>query len=213
VSEPGPLFAVLDRARTLGFLGPGPVDAHIEHARGFGLTAEAALGRAPQRALDLGPGGGIPGLVLADRWPETSVILVESSRRRSEHLRRAVDELGWTGRVKVLHERAELVARDPDYREGVELVTARSFAEPAATAEIAAGLVSVGGFAAVSEPPDERTDRWPPAELEALGFDPPQFVEQVVGHFVVVAKRNPAPHDVPRGVGRPGKRPRWRRFT
>ena len=209
MSEPGPLLAVLDRARRLGFLGPGPVDAHIDHARGFAASAEAALGRPPRRALDLGSGGGIPGLVLADRWPETSVILVESSRRRSEHLRRAVAELGWTGRVTMLQERAELVARDPDYREGVEIVTARSFAEPAATAEIAAGLVAVSGFLVVSEPPDERTDRWPPASLEELGFGPAQFVEQVVGHFVVLAKRSAAAHDVPRGVGRPGKRPRW----
>jgi 16S rRNA (guanine527-N7)-methyltransferase len=209
VSESGSLLAVLERARTLGFLGPGPVAAHLEHAAGFVASAEATLGRQPLTALDLGSGGGIPGLILAERWPGAAITLVESSRKRSEHLETAVMALGWSRQLTVLRERAEVVARDAAYREQLEVVTARGFAEPAATAEIAAGLVKVGGVLVVSEPPDERAERWPPAGLEALGFGVAQFVEQPVGHFVVLVKISTTANDVPRGVGRPAKRPRW----
>jgi 16S rRNA (guanine527-N7)-methyltransferase len=209
VNGPGSLTAALDRARTLGFLGPGPVEAHAAHAAGFAATIAGALGRPPVSVLDLGSGGGVPGLVLAQAWPGASVRLVESSRRRAEHLRQAVAELGWTNRVLVLEERAEVVAHDPDYREHLEVVTARSFAEPAATAEIAAGLVAVGGYLVVSEPPDERAERWPPAELEEIGFGVALSVEQAVGHFVLIEKLADVPGSLPRRVGRPAKRPRW----
>jgi 16S rRNA (guanine527-N7)-methyltransferase len=209
VNGPGSLTAALDRARTLGFLGPGPVDAHAAHAAGFVATVEAALGRAPLSVLDLGSGGGVPGLVLAEAWAGTPVNLVESSRRRAEHLRQAISDLGWADRVVVLEERAEVVAHESQFREDLEVVTARSFAEPAATAEIAAGLVAVGGYLVVSEPPDERAERWPPAELEEIGFSAARSVEQAVGHFVLLEKMAAAPANLPRRVGRPAKRPRW----
>ena len=49
--------------------------------------------------LDLGSGGGIPGLVLAGRWPEATVVLLDGSQRRTDFLAWAVSELGWSDRV------------------------------------------------------------------------------------------------------------------
>jgi 16S rRNA (guanine527-N7)-methyltransferase len=204
-----PLRATLERARTLGFLGPGPIEVHLAHATGFATIAEDRFGRAPVAAVDLGAGGGVPGLVLALRWPATRVLLVESSQRRTAHLRRAVEDLELGTRVEVYEERAELTARRPELREQVELVTARSFAGPAITAEIAAGLVAIGGLLVVSEPPAPDPRRWPRDELAGLGFDAPQYADADAAHFVSFAKTMRAPDEVPRAPGRPGKRPRW----
>ena len=55
------LVAVLERARAVGFIGPGPIEAHIEHAALFGR----ALGSADLRFADIGAGGGVPGLPLS----------------------------------------------------------------------------------------------------------------------------------------------------
>lgn len=203
------LRAVLEGAREAGFLGPGPVETHLRHAEGFAAAAEAALGRAPATFADLGTGGGVPGLVLALRWTEARGIFVDSNRRRTEALRRAVARVGVEDRIEVLEGRAELVGRSGAYREGYEAVTARSFAEPAATAEIAAGLVKVGGVLVVSEPPDPTRDRWPASGLSELGFGAAEPVEQAGAHFVVVRKASGVPDRFPRGVGRPGKRPLW----
>ncbi len=155
------LIPVLEQARALGFLGPGPVATHIRHAEGFVATAEQTLGRSPGRFADLGTGGGVPGLVLAACWPEAEGVFVETGQRRCVWLREAIDDLAFVGRIEVVEARAEAIGRPGAYREGFELVTARSFAGPAITAEIGAGLLAVGGVLVVSEPPDSDGSRWP----------------------------------------------------
>ena len=60
------LLDVLEESRARGLLGPGPVDGQIGHAR----TLAELIGTPPRSFLDLGSGGGIPGLVLAEAWPD-----------------------------------------------------------------------------------------------------------------------------------------------
>jgi 16S rRNA (guanine527-N7)-methyltransferase len=208
-AEAESLQAVLEGAREAGFLGPGPVVAHRRHAEGFAAAAEDALGRPPETFADLGTGGGVPGLVLALRWTASRGILVDSNGRRAEALRLAVARLGVEDRIEIVEERAELVGRPGPQREAYEVVTARSFAEPAVTAETAAGLVRIGGVLVVSEPPDPAPARWSTEGLAELGFGAAEPVEQAGAHFVVVRKVSSAPERYPRGVGRPAKRPLW----
>jgi 16S rRNA (guanine527-N7)-methyltransferase len=205
------LRAALERARVLGFLGPGPVEAHLGHSEGFAEAAEAVIGREPANFADLGTGGGVPGLLLGLRWSGSRGVFVESSQRRGAALREAIVQLGLADRIEVLGLRAEVAGRPGDYREQFELVTARSFAEPAVTAEIAAGLVKVGGILVVSEPPNpaNASRRWPVDQLAALGFGPAEQVERARAHFAVVRKIAHAPERFPRPVGRPAKRPLW----
>lgn len=208
-----PLLEILERARAAGFLGPGPVEAHIAHSAGFVEAAEAVLGREPASFADLGCGGGVPGLAMSLQWAAARGVLVESARRRSGALRDAIMSLGLEHRVEVLEERAELVAQRGAYRERFEVVTARSFAEPAVTAEVGAGLVTVGGVLVVSEPPHPSADRWPISGLRELGFRAAEPVERAQAHFVVLSKVAPAPERFPRPVGRPAKHPLWRCST
>lgn len=203
------LVRILEDARDAGFLGPGQVESHLEHAQGFGEVAEAALGRVPESFADLGTGGGVPGLVLASRWGTARGVLVESNGRRSEALRWALIRLGFESRVTVVEERAELVARDPAYREQFDLVTARSFAASAPTAEIAAGLVAVGGAVVVSEPPEQDPDRWPEVNLREVGLGPVVPQSSAEAHFAVLPKVQAVSEEYPRRVGRPMKRPLW----
>jgi 16S rRNA (guanine527-N7)-methyltransferase len=203
------LHRVLDEARDAGFLGPGPVDVHLKHAAGFAQVAEAALGHAPERLADLGTGGGVPGLVLASRWPNSQCSLVESNRRRCEALRWAVVRLGFGQRVEVIEERAEVVGQSPAHRERYELVSARSFAPPAPTAEIAAGLVALGGIVVVSDVPNPKPDRWAETNVAQLGFEPAMSRTGAESNFVILRKTAPTADEFPRRVGRPTKRPLW----
>jgi 16S rRNA (guanine527-N7)-methyltransferase len=156
--------------------------------------------------LDLGSGGGLPGLVLATYRPELELTLLEARQRACRFLREAVTALGLAG-VAVVEARAEDAARRPDLRESFDAVVARSFGPPAVTAECAVGFLRPGGRLVVSEPPD-RVDRWSVTDLEELGFAPPVAGGGPQASFVVLEKTRS--HDRwPRRVGVPAKRPLW----
>jgi 16S rRNA (guanine527-N7)-methyltransferase len=86
------LLAVLAAAQGRGAIGPAPLADHVGHALGF-LVAWPDLAGATA-ILDLGSGGGLPGLVLAARLPETRVVLLDGRIARAKFLEAVVDELG-----------------------------------------------------------------------------------------------------------------------
>lgn len=194
---------VLEEARDLGFLGPGPVAGHIEHAWGF---VQAVGDPPPSRVVDLGSGGGIPGLVVAGAWPGARLCLLDASERRALFLARAATALGVADRVVVAHARAEEAGRDPRWRGKADVVLARSFGPPAVTAECGAPLLCVGGRLVVSEPPDPE-DRWPEGPLETLGLRAAARLEQAFSRFQILRQDTPCPERFPRRVGVPAKRP------
>lgn len=205
--QQGRLTRVLDRARELGFFGPGPVEDHLARSMAF---AAFAL-RPPSKVADLGSGGGVPALPLAMLWRESEWVLVESNQRRAEWLRRAVDELNLEDRCTVVCDRAEALGRT-DLRHSCDLVTARSFAPPGTTAECGAPLLRLGGELLVAEPPEGQvTSRWAPEGLLALGLQlrASGSVVTSVGPAQIAALTcvEPTGDRYPRRVGIPSKRP------
>lgn len=206
----GPLRSVLAQSLQLGFIGDPDLDGHIEHALGFA----AASGVVPGRALDLGSGGGLPGLVLARHWSESTWVLLDGSPKRTAFLAEAVEELELDDRVRVVTGRAEEVGHDETQRGMFDLVVSRSFGPPAVVAECAAPFLAVGGTLVVSEP--RGTDRWDHVdELAILGLEaaplasmpPPGSDRDDVGAFRVLHQRELCPSRYPRRVGIPAKRP------
>jgi 16S rRNA (guanine527-N7)-methyltransferase len=147
------LESVLAEARELGFFGPGPLEPQVRHAQGFVVVARPLFGATSPRLVDMGAGGGLPGLVVAQQWPELSLVLLEAMERRSAFLRRAVDRLELGDRVSVRQERAEMCGRDPAWRASFDGAIARSFGRPAVLAECTAPLLKPGAWIVVSEPP------------------------------------------------------------
>jgi 16S rRNA (guanine527-N7)-methyltransferase len=197
---------LLTEARDFGFLGPGPVDTQIARSLAF---AEM-VATVPQSAVDLGSGGGLPGLVLALAWPGTRWTLVESNQRKAEWLLGAVERLGIGRRVEVLRERAENVGHGT-LRGSADLVTARSFAPPGPTAECAAPLLKPGSRLVVAEPPDGPSSRWPAEGLAKLGLvmEKTQVIATSAGpaSLSCLMAASSCPPRYPRRVGVPLKRP------
>lgn len=197
------LVDILSRSRDLGLLGPGDVATHIEHARVF-LDVIPLSGRV----MDLGSGGGLPGLILATSAEVQDLTLVDSSARRVAFLRDAVRRLGVGARVTVLEGRAEELAHRPKLREAFDVVVARSFGPPAVLAECATGFIVPGGHLLVSEP-ENGDDRWPPTPLEDLGLVPISRTSNEHSSLQML-RRIPADlTEVPRAAGIPAKRPRF----
>jgi len=201
---------ILERSARLGFLGGMPVPEQIDHALGFCEAAEFHLGGgAPHSALDLGTGGGIPGLVLAAAWPAVELTLFDANQRRTDFLSEELEAWGVSGRVKVLRGRAEEIGRITGLRGAFSLITARSFGSPAVTAECAAPLLEVGGIVVVSEPPDASPrERWPAEGLAAVGLAPGSIYRHRERFgYQILEKRSETPDKFPRRTGIPTKRP------
>jgi len=168
-----PLAAAEGPAHSAGFLRFGLLDG-VSSPSGWSDPHGSGVVGPPAGALavDLGTGGGIPGLVLATltmcRW-----VLVDRGERRGSFLRWAVRRLGLRDRVEVVVADAVEVGRGP-LRGKANLVTARSFAPPGPTVECGAPLLLPGGFLVVSEPPAEtggRAGRWEDGGLRAMGLE------------------------------------------
>lgn len=195
---------VLAEAQEVGLVGPGPVSRHVDHACGFA----AAVGSPPEGVLvDLGSGGGLPGLVLALHWPLSRWALVDGRTRSAEFLGRATRRLGLVGRVSVIEARAEVAAHLPGHRAQHRLVATRGFGPPAVAAECSAGFLAVGGRLVVSEPPGSGSGRWDTSGLAQVGLVLEAVHEAATGHFAVLRQVAPCPVRFPRRVGIPAKRP------
>jgi len=98
---------------------------------------------AARRIVDLGSGGGLPGIPVALALADTAVTLVESKRRRCSFLREAVRQLNLVNRVQVIEadvkgELASLIGPQ-------EAVVARAFVPPTELLGWAARLLANGG--------------------------------------------------------------------
>jgi len=154
----------------------------------------------PARGLDLGTGGGIPGLVLAAARPDMAWVLVDSRTSRAAEVERCVAKLGMHDRVQVVAAPAQHVAHDHKWRAQFSVVVARSFGPPSFTAECASGFLRPGGSLIVSEPPGERSNgRWNAEGLAACGFGPANWRERSQATFALMVRSDSDhPADLPR---------------
>jgi len=200
------LVAILEETQRLGVIGKAPLGSHIDQARAF-FSVVADLVEPSSRLLDLGSGGGLPGLVIAATWPALQVVLLDGRGNRAENLSLAVDTLGFSGHVQVIAQRAEEAGRETRYRQTFDLVVARGFGPPAVTAECAAPFLRVGGLLVVSDPPGGgQGKRWPEVGCQMLGLRV-ERVQVAPRAFTVLRQIDPCSDTYPRRTGLPQKRP------
>ncbi len=99
-----------------------PREAVFKHVLDSLFPAEAF--RGARSILDLGSGAGYPGIPLAVFFPETQVLLVESTQKKARFLERVVTELELPN-VRVSSDRAETLLKSLPVGE-IEIVTARA---------------------------------------------------------------------------------------
>jgi 16S rRNA (guanine527-N7)-methyltransferase len=100
--------------------------------------------RGVNRLLDLGSGGGLPGIPLACVRPDLHVTLLDATRKKVAAVERMVAALELSN-VRAVWGRAEALAHQPEYREQFDAVAVRAVAALPVLLEYAAGFVRPGG--------------------------------------------------------------------
>jgi 16S rRNA (guanine527-N7)-methyltransferase len=163
--------------------------------------------------LDLGSGGGYPGLPLAAARPGVRCTLVDATAKKARFLSVAVEAIGLAERVSVVTARVEDLARDPAHRGRWRLVTARAVASLADLVELAFPLLASRGTLVAWKRGDLTAElRAASRAIDALGGGSLAVhdvaVEGSTGHRLVVATRTGrVPATFPRDPGIRRRRP------
>ena len=158
------------------------------------LAALETVERFEGPIVDVGSGGGAPGIPLAHALPEREVTLLEATRRKCDFLERWTAELP---NLRVVCGRAE---EQPVDRWGVAV--AKALAPPPVAAEWCLPLVALGGAAVLYVGPTAQADRVAQV-TEQLGGE----LEDSPPGLLVVRKLAPTPPGFPRRPGVARKRP------
>jgi 16S rRNA (guanine527-N7)-methyltransferase len=193
---------LLEATRSVNLTAARTPDAIAEQiADAFTL---APLVRGP--LIDVGAGGGLPGIPLAI-LTGVPVTLLDATAKKVGFLERALRALGLEG--EALCGRAELVARDERRRERFEHATARAVGPAPTVAELTLPFVRLGGTALLQRGiflDDERTATHD-AALVLGGEVTEEIPADGERRIVVITKRSLTPPRFPRRAGVPANRP------
>lgn len=178
---------------------------------GAAATAANSKGFA---VVDVGTGGGFPGLAIAIALPKAQLTLVDSVGRKLEAVRAMAQELGIAERIVLRCERAEKSGRDPNCRGKFQLAVARAVAPAAVVAEYLVPLLAPNATALLYRGQWNAVDQQKLCEvcgiLQAKAGEP-QALELPEGrgqrHVIHLTPKNPCPAAYPRAVGIPAKQP------
>jgi len=159
--------------------------------------------------VDVGTGGGVPGMVLALVYPDQPIHLIEATGKKCRFLSDTVNELG-IGNVTVHHVRAEEAGRDPAFREGYTIALSRAVSALNILVELSLPLLEVEGWmlAMKGEGYQAEMDQAERA-IHALGGREPTVHQQEHNNGAIIAlqKTSSTPEKYPRKPGMPNKRP------
>ena len=164
------------------------------------------------RLVDVGSGGGFPGLPLKIAFPRLHVTLVESVNKKADFLRETVAQLGLAD-VEVVPERAEIAAREERHRDAYDWATARALGTLPVVVELVAPFLAPGGLLVAQRSGNLDADlvhAAPAFKALRLWARTPIYLDLpgLEGHGLVVGEKYaPSPEAYPRRPGMPRKRP------
>jgi 16S rRNA (guanine527-N7)-methyltransferase len=174
------------------------------------LTLLAPLSELADGAaiVDIGSGGGVPGIPLAIVLPGVRFSLLEATTKKAHFLTQVAAKLD-LGNVEVLNDRAEQAAAEGSiHRARFDAVVARAVGPLRVVAELAVPFGKVGALILLvkGERADEELSDARRA-LHSLHTTHAGTIETPTGRIVVLEKRRQTPRMYPRKVGDPKRSP------
>ncbi len=165
------------------------------------------------RLIDIGTGAGLPGIPLKILLPDVTLVLLDSTAKKTSFLHHVKHKLGLDN-VEIVVGRAEDVAHDEHFREKFELVLSRAVAPLPTLAELALPFCILGGrFVAQKKGTIDPEISQATRAISLLGgnlrevkrVDLEEFTDE--RWLIAIDKVTPTPQRYPRRPGIPAKRP------
>ncbi|MGR3274060.1 16S rRNA (guanine(527)-N(7))-methyltransferase RsmG [Acaryochloris marina NIES-2412] len=167
----------------------------------------------PMRVIDIGTGGGFPGLPIAIIKPTWPITLLDSTQKKLTFLDQATADLGLEN-VEGCCDRAENLGQQSPYRESFDLALVRAVGPASVCAEYALPLLALQGYAVLYR------GQWTTEEQEGLKAVASKLGGEVVAvlpvtmphspgirHCIYLRKTQPTDPKFPRRVGVPARKP------
>lgn len=130
------------------------------------LDAIAPLAWIPDQGelIDVGTGGGFPGIVLSIMRPYQSMTLIDGSRKKISFIKHLIRRLG-LDKVQALQTRAEDLGRRKAYQGRFQTIVCRAFADPHSAVRMTRNLLAPQGKIVVYQGPNIDLD-FNPADVD-----------------------------------------------
>lgn len=185
----------------------------IKHFLDSAAILKSSVIEKNHRAIDIGTGGGFPGLPVKILLPEIEMVLFDSLNKRLKFLNAVIDELGLEN-VETVHGRAEEFGRKEGYRESFDIVMSRAVASLNTLSEYCIPFVKKGGYFVAMKGPDledELKDAKNAIGILGGKIDTKKDVHipfsDLDHNILTVKKVKNTPKKYPRGGGNPKKKP------
>lgn len=176
-------------------------------------SVRTMIGAGRGRVMDLGTGGGIPGIVLAIALPACDFTLLDATGKKVAFVSECIAELG-LGNAQAIQGRAEELGHDLEWRAAYDVVTARAVTSLSALLELGLPFVRRKGWLILPKGADldqelviaHRASAMLGGTITEASFLP-SIGSLVDTRLVLVRKDAPTPSGFPRRVGLPAKSP------
>ncbi len=165
------------------------------------------------KVIDIGTGGGFPGIPLKIVLPDIEITLLDSLNKRIKFLNIVIEELELKN-IETIHGRAEDFGQNPKYREKYDYAVSRAVANLTSLSEFCIPFVKVDGkFLAMKGPAVEEELNDAKKAINVLGGEI-KVVDNVVvegsdlnHNLVCILKKKVTPKKYPRKAGMVTKNP------
>lgn len=162
--------------------------------------------------IEIGSGAGFPSIPLKIIREDLDFTLVESTAKKCEFLKMCAIRFGME-KIKIVNERAEVLAREKYHREKYDVVCARAVAPMNTLAEYCIPFLKINGTFIAYKGNNEREIRDAEGAIKKLGGRikeeihyelPLEYGERTL---IVIEKKEKTPEKYPRGNGQERKKP------
>lgn len=195
------------------------INKHFKDSLAIGMLQDIIDFSTPLSLVDIGIGGGFPGMPIIIEYQNLKLCAVDSVGKKLEFLKLLSNELGLSNRVEIVNSRAEDLIKQQGRREAFDIAVTRAVARLNVICEYCLPFVKIGGYfiayKAKTAQEELKEADFAVKELggEAIKVVPYTITGEEERNLVVIKKVKATPAKYPRKTGIPSKTPLFPKKT